>query len=144
MEELERKIGDKSARVGIIGLGYVGLPLAVAFAEASLKVIGFDVQQKRVNLVNGGKSYISDTTDDRLAAVVASKRLEATTKQSRLAEVDVICICVPTPLNKTKEPDLSYVVSESEEIAKHLKSGQLVVLESTTERWCCPFWKSQG
>jgi UDP-N-acetyl-D-glucosamine dehydrogenase len=132
MERLKEKIGDKSARVGIIGLGYVGLPLAVAFAEAGLMVLGFDVQQKRVDLVNGGKSYISDTTDARLAAVVAKKLLEATTKQSRLGEVDAICICVPTPLTKTKEPDLSYVISESEEIAKHLKAGQLVVLESTT------------
>jgi UDP-N-acetyl-D-glucosamine dehydrogenase len=132
MEELERKINGKSARVGIIGLGYVGLPLAVAFAEAGLMVLGFDVQQKRVDLVNKGKSYISDTTDDRLAAVVDRKRLEATTEQGRLGEVDAICICVPTPLNKTKEPDLSYVVHESEEIAKHLKAGQLVVLESTT------------
>jgi UDP-N-acetyl-D-glucosamine dehydrogenase len=132
MEELERKISDKSALVGIIGLGYVGLPLAVAFAEAGLKVVGFDVQQKRVDLVNGGKSYISDTPDERLAAVVTKKRLEATTEQGRLGEVDAICICVPTPLTKTKEPDLSYVVHESEEIAKHLKAGQLVVLESTT------------
>jgi UDP-N-acetyl-D-glucosamine dehydrogenase len=132
MEGLERKINDKSARVGIIGLGYVGLPLAVAFAEAGLMVLGFDVQQKRVDLVNKSKSYISDTTDDRLAAVVDRKRLEATTEQGRLGEVDAICICVPTPLNKTKEPDLSYVVHESEEIAKHLKAGQLVVLESTT------------
>lgn len=132
MEELERKINDKSARVGIIGLGYVGLPLAVAFAEAGLMGLGFDVQQKRVDLVNRGKSYISDTSDARLAAVVSKKLLEATTEQGRLGEVDVICICVPTPLTRTKEPDLSYVVSESEEIAKHLKSGQLVVLESTT------------
>jgi UDP-N-acetyl-D-glucosamine dehydrogenase len=132
MEELERKISDKSALVGIIGLGYVGLPLAVAFAEAGLMVLGFDVQPKRVDLVNRGKSYISDTSDDRLAAVVDRKRLEATMEQSRLGEVDAICICVPTPLNKTKEPDLSYVVHESEEIAKHLKAGQLVVLESTT------------
>ncbi|MGD9394377.1 MAG: nucleotide sugar dehydrogenase, partial [Dehalococcoidia bacterium] len=132
MEGLKRKLSAKSARVGIIGLGYVGLPLAVAFAEAGLKVLGLDIQQKRVDLVNGGKSYISDTTDERLAAVVAKKLLEATTDQSRLGEVDAICICVPTPLTRTKEPELSYVISESEEIAKHLKSGQLVVLESTT------------
>jgi UDP-N-acetyl-D-glucosamine dehydrogenase len=132
MEGLQEKISAKSARVGIIGLGYVGLPLAVAFAEAGLKVLGFDVQQKRVDLVNRGKSYISDTSDARLAAVVDKKLLEATTEQSRLGEVDAICICVPTPLTKTKEPDLSYVVHESEEIAKHLKSGQLVALESTT------------
>ncbi len=132
MEELKRKISDKSALVGIIGLGYVGLPLAVAFAEAGLKVLGFDVQQKRVDMVNGGKSYISDSSDDRLAAVVAKKLLSATTDQSRLGEVDAICICVPTPLTKAKEPDLSYVINESEEIAKRLRHQQLIVLESTT------------
>jgi UDP-N-acetyl-D-glucosamine dehydrogenase len=132
MEELKRKISDKSALVGILGLGYVGLPLAVAFAEAGLRVLGFDVQQKRVDMVNGGKSYISDSSDDRLAAVVAKKLLSATTDQSRLGEVDAICICVPTPLTKAKEPDLSYVISESEEIAKRLRRQQLIVLESTT------------
>jgi UDP-N-acetyl-D-glucosamine dehydrogenase len=132
MEELKRKISDKSAMVGILGLGYVGLPLAVAFAEAGLRVLGFDVQQKRVDMVNGGKSYISDSSDDRLAAVVAKKLLSATTDQSRLGEVDAICICVPTPLTKAKEPDLSYVISESEEIAKRLRRQQLIVLESTT------------
>jgi UDP-N-acetyl-D-glucosamine dehydrogenase len=132
MEELERKLSDKSARVAVVGLGYVGLPLAVAFAEAGLKVLGLDIQQKRVDEVNGGKSYISDTTNERLAAVVAKNLLEATTDQSRLGEVDAICICVPTPLTETKEPDLSYVISEAEEIARYLKKGQLVVLESTT------------
>jgi UDP-N-acetyl-D-glucosamine dehydrogenase len=132
MEELKRKISDKSARVGIIGLGYVGLPLAVAFAEADLSVLGLDIQQKRADLVNRGKSYISDTPDDRLAAVVTKKLLEATTDQSRLGEADAICICVPTPLTKSKEPELSYVISESEEIAKHLRRQQLIVLESTT------------
>jgi UDP-N-acetyl-D-glucosamine dehydrogenase len=132
MEELKKKLSDKSARVGIIGLGYVGLPLAVAFAEAGLSVLGFDIQQKRVDKVNKGKSYISDTTDERLAAVVAQKLLEATTDQSRLGEADAICICVPTPLTKSKEPELSYVTSEAEEIAKRLRRGQLIVLESTT------------
>ena len=132
MLNLERKLKDKSAIVGIIGLGYVGLPLAVAFAQAGFKVFGFDIQQKRVDLVNQGKSFIGDVSSETMAELVADRRLQATTDQSRLRETDAICICVPTPLNKTKDPDLSYVINESEEIAKHLHVGQLIVLESTT------------
>jgi UDP-N-acetyl-D-glucosamine dehydrogenase len=129
---LEEKIRDKSATIGIVGLGYVGLPLAVAFAEAGLRVLGFDVQQKRVDLVNRARSYIADVTDDRLSAALAKRLLEATTNQSRLGDVSAICICVPTPLTRTKEPDLSYVINESESISRYLKPGQLIILESTT------------
>ena len=100
MTGLEGKIRDKSAKVGIVGLGYVGLPLAVAFAEAGLAVLGFDVQQKRVDLVNQGQSYIADIDSDRLSATVTKGLLKATTDQSRLREVDAVCICVPTPLTK--------------------------------------------
>lgn len=132
LPELEEKIAGKSAIIGIVGLGYVGLPLAVAFAGVGFRVMGFDIQQKRVDLVNQGKSYIADVSSNSLSSVLAKGLLEATTEQSRLGEVDVICICVPTPLTKTKEPDLSYVIHESEEIAKCLKWGQLVILESTT------------
>lgn len=132
MMEPEEKIRNKTAKVGVIGLGYVGLPLALAFAEAGFKVLGFDLQQKRVDLVNQGKSYIAGVSEDSLSFVVSKKFLEATTSQSRLDEVDAICICVPTPLTKTKEPDLSYVIRESEEISERLKPGQLVILESTT------------
>lgn len=132
MLELEKKIRDKSAKVGIIGLGYVGLPLTLAFSEAGFKVIGFDIQQRRVALVNQGKSYISDVSDKRLSAVLSTRLLEATTDQSRLREVDAIFLCVPTPLTKTKEPDLSYVIHESEEVSHYLKPGQIVILESTT------------
>lgn len=132
MRNLERKLKDKTARVGIVGLGYVGLPLALVFAEAGFRVLGFDVQQKRVDLVNKGKSYIADISEERLSVAVAAGRLEATTDQSRLKDVNAVCICVPTPLTKTKDPELSYVVRESEEIAKHLRRGQLIVLESTT------------
>ena len=132
MLNLERNLKDKSAIVGIIGLGYVGLPLAVAFAQAGFKVIGFDILQKRVDLVNQGKSFIGDVSSETMAKLVADRRLQATTDQTRLQEADAICICVPTPLNKTKDPDLSYVINESEEIAKHLHFGQLIVLESTT------------
>ncbi len=130
--QLEEKLKNKTAKVGIIGLGYVGLPLAVAFSEAGFKVLGIDVQQKRVDSVNKGQSYIADIKSESLSAAVASNRLEATTDQSRIKEVDAICICVPTPLTKTKEPELSYVIYESEQISKYLQPGQLVVLESTT------------
>jgi len=129
---LEEKIRDKSAIVGIVGIGYVGLPLAVAFAMAGFKVLGFDIRQKNVDSVNRGNSYIADVSDDSLSSVVTRKLLEATTDQSRIGEVDAICICVPTPLTATKDPDLSYVIHESEAISKYLRSGQLVVLESTT------------
>jgi len=129
---LEERIRDKSAVIGIVGLGYVGLPLAVAFAMAGFKVLGFDIRQRNVDSVNRGKSYIADVASDSLSSVVTGKHLEATTDQSRLKEVDAICICVPTPLTLTKDPDLSYVIHESEAISKYLRPGQLVVLESTT------------
>lgn len=128
----EEKLRDKSAVVGIVGLGYVGLPLAVAFAGAGFKVLGFDIRQGNVDSVNRGVSYIADVSDDDLAAVVTGGRLEGTTDQSRLTEADAICICVPTPLTPTKDPDLSYIIFESGEISKYLRPGQLVVLESTT------------
>jgi UDP-N-acetyl-D-glucosamine dehydrogenase len=130
--QLEEKIRNKSAMIGIVGIGYVGLPLAVAFAMAGFRVLGFDIRQKNVDSVNRGKSYIADVSDDNLSSVVTKKLLEATTDQSRLGEADTICICVPTPLTITKDPDLSYVIHESEQISKYLRPGQLVVLESTT------------
>lgn len=130
--DLEERIRNKSAHIGIVGLGYVGLPLAVAFAEARIKVLGFDIQQWRVDEVNGGRSFIIDVSSERLDAVVKNGLLKATTDQSRLGEVDAICICVPTPLTATKDPDLSYVIHESEVISEYLKAGQLVILESTT------------
>lgn len=132
MSDLERKLEDKTAFVGIVGLGYVGLPLAVAFTEAGLKILGFDIRQENVDSVNQGRSYIADVENKTVSDAVAARLLEATTDQSRLSEVDVICICVPTPLTKVKEPNLSYVIHESEEISKYLRPGQLVVLESTT------------
>ena len=132
MPRLERKLKEKSAVVGIVGLGYVGLPLALAFSEAGFKVLGFDVRQKNVDSVNKGQSYIADVGSERLSAAVERSMLEATTDQSRLKEVDAICVCVPTPLTKTKEPDLSYVTYEAEQISRYLQPGQLVVLESTT------------
>jgi UDP-N-acetyl-D-glucosamine dehydrogenase len=127
----QARITDKTS-VCIIGLGYVGLPLALAFAKAGLKVLGVDIQQRRVDRVNKGQSYIADVDSKVLTEMVRKGLLEATTDQSRLEEVDAICICVPTPLTKTKDPELSYVISECEVVSKYLQKGQLVVLESTT------------
>ena len=110
-------ITDKTV-VCIVGLGYVGLPLALAFAEAGLKVLAVDIQQRRVNRVNKGRSYIVDVDSRALKKVIGNGLLEATTDQSRLRLVDAICICVPTPLTKTKDPDLSYVISESEVVSR--------------------------
>jgi UDP-N-acetyl-D-glucosamine dehydrogenase len=132
MPEIEQKLANKTAIIGIAGLGYVGLPLAVTFATAGFKVLGFDIQPKRVNAINKGQSYIADVSNESLSAVVAKKLLHTTTAPSRLKEVDAICICVPTPLTKTKEPDLSYITRESEELSRYLQKGQLVILESTT------------
>lgn len=132
MANLEQKLKRKTAFIGIVGLGYVGLPLALAFAKEGFKVLGFDIQQKRVDWVNKGHSYIVDVNKESLADAVERKSLEATTDQSRIKGVDAICICVPTPLTKTKDPDLSAVVYESEQISKYLQRGQLVSLESTT------------
>jgi UDP-N-acetyl-D-glucosamine dehydrogenase len=130
--KLEEKINDRSARVGIIGLGYVGLPLAVAFSQAGFNTLGIDIQQKRVDLINHGQSYVADILSKTLQAEVESKRFKTTTDQSKLVEPDAICICVPTPLTRTKDPDLSYVTREAEEVARYLRPGQIVVLESTT------------
>ena len=132
MSNLEQKLRKRKAVVGIVGLGYVGLPLALAFSKAGFKVLGFDIQQKRVDWVNKGHSYIVDVDSKSLSAEIASKRLEATTDQRRIKEVNAICICVPTPLTKTKDPDLSAVIHQSGQISKYLQPGQLVVLESTT------------
>ncbi len=131
-EKFEERLTSRAIRIGIVGLGYVGLPLAIAFSEASFKVLGIDVQREKVDLINRGQSYIADVSNDRLLSLVAKNFVEATTDQSRLREVGAICICVPTPLTKTKEPDLSYIIRESEEISKYLQPGQIIVLESTT------------
>ena len=126
------KIRARSARIGVIGLGYVGLPLAVEFARAGFDVTGFDVDASKIEQINAGKSYIPDVPDADLAAQVSAKRLRATTDMRQLGAMDVIDICVPTPLRKTKDPDLSYVVKAVEAVAATLRAGQLVILESTT------------
>jgi UDP-N-acetyl-D-glucosamine dehydrogenase len=132
LDLLEAKIRDRSANIGVIGLGYVGLPLAVAFAEAGYRVTGFDNEQSKVVSVNQGLSYVDDVGNQRLSSVTAGGLLEATSDKSRLREIDTISICVPTPLTATREPDLSYVLHESETIAGYLRPGQLIILESTT------------
>jgi UDP-N-acetyl-D-glucosamine dehydrogenase len=129
---LQRKIDEKTAIIGIVGMGYVGLPLALAFAQAGFKVLGFDTQSNKVNFINKGESYIEDISSRDLAAVTKAKRFTATTDMSRLKEPDIICVCVPTPLTKSREPDLSSVIDASRAIAKCLRQGQLIILESTT------------
>jgi UDP-N-acetyl-D-glucosamine dehydrogenase len=129
---LKEKLEKRQARVGVIGLGYVGLPLAVEFAKAGFDVTGFDVDQSKVNEMNAGRSYILDVRTEDVAACVKAGRLRATTDMSKLGEMDAVDICVPTPLRKTKDPDMSFVVSAAEEIAKYIHPGMLIVLESTT------------
>jgi UDP-N-acetyl-D-glucosamine dehydrogenase len=126
------KIRTKHVRVGVIGLGYVGLPLAVEFAKAGIDVTGFDVDQTKIDLINAGKSYIPDVEQDELERCVSGGRLRATTDMSKLADMDAIDICVPTPLRKTKDPDMSYVVMAVDAVAAVPHRGKLVILESTT------------
>jgi len=132
LRNLESRIRDKSADIGVVGLGYVGLPLALAFAEAGFSVTGIDSDKSRINKIIHGISYLLDIESKRLKKAVASGRLKATTSQSALRRVDTIIICVPTPLTKTKEPDLTYIISATNDIARFLRLGHLVILESTT------------
>jgi UDP-N-acetyl-D-glucosamine dehydrogenase len=129
---LLERITSRKAHIGVIGLGYVGLPLAVEFARQGFNVSGFDVDESKKSQINAGKSYIPDVSEKELADVVKSGHLRATCRMADLANMDVIDICVPTPLRKTKDPDLSYVVKAVEAVAATLKRGQLVILESTT------------
>lgn len=131
-EELLAKIASRSARVGIIGLGYVGLPLALVFEEAGFPVLGFDVDAKKPEALHRGESYIKHIGPERVAAAFARGRIAATTDFARLAECDAILICVPTPLGRHREPDISYIQKTVEAIAAVARPGQLVVLESTT------------
>jgi UDP-N-acetyl-D-glucosamine dehydrogenase len=129
---LEEKIRTRTARVGIVGLGYVGLPLAVEFAKAGFHVTGIDVSGEKTRRVNQGDSYVGDISSATLGPLVDSGKLQATTDFSVVSELDTINICVPTPLRKTKDPDMSFIVSSCQEIAKHFHPGTLVILESTT------------
>lgn len=129
---LMEKLLDKSAVIGVVGLGYVGLPLAVEKAKSGFQVIGFDVQDTKVSLINQGINYIGDVVDEELSMMVQTNKLMATTDFAFINEVDVVTICVPTPLDSYHQPDTSYVKQSTEEIAKHLRPGMLVILESTT------------
>jgi UDP-N-acetyl-D-glucosamine dehydrogenase len=131
-EALREKIKTRGARVGVVGLGYVGLPLALEFAKAGFSVTGIDVQNEKVARLNCGDSYIQDVPSASLSRLVADNRFRATTDFSIVADLDAINIAVPTPLRKTKDPDMTYVVSACQEVAKYLRPGQLVILESTT------------
>ena len=130
--ELLRKIENKEIVVGVVGLGYVGLPLAVEKAKAGFKTIGFDVQPQKVDMVNAGHNYIGDVVDSDLAEIVKSGMLSATTDFSFVKDVDFIAICVPTPLDSHQQPDISYVRDSATAVSKYLKKGTMVVLESTT------------
>jgi len=129
---LKSRIKDRSARVGVIGLGYVGLPLAVEYARAGFKVTGLDVDRNKVDALNSGRSYIKDVPEDQIKSLMEQGCLSASSSFSVLKDTDVLSICVPTPLNKTKNPDISFILSATEEIGSHLHPGQLVILESTT------------
>lgn len=131
-ELLLKKIEEKSIKVGVVGLGYVGLPLAVEKAKAGFVTVGFDVQEEKVNMVNKGHNYIGDVVDSDLKVLVEKGTLSATTNFDFINKMDFIAICVPTPLDSHQQPDISYVKSSAESIAKHLKKNTMVVLESTT------------
>src|SRR5271167_4775270 len=131
-QALKDKIENKTAHVGIVGLGYVGLPLAVEFAKAGFRVTGIDLQQSRVGRLMKGESYVQDVPSSDVADLLKAGLLGATTDFSVVRELDTINICVPTPLRKTKDPDMSFIVSAVEEIAKHFHPGLLIILESTT------------
>lgn len=131
-EQLLKKIEERTLVAGVVGLGYVGLPLAVEKAKAGFKTIGFDVQAQKVDMVNSGKNYIGDVVDSDLMELVKNNMLSATVDFSFIKDVDFIAICVPTPLDEHQEPDISYVRNSSIEVAKYLKKGTMVVLESTT------------
>lgn len=148
-DELILKLKNKTAKLGVVGLGYVGLPLAVEKAKAGYEVTGFDVQEKKVDSVNNGINYIGDIVDADLKNLVNTGKLKATTDFSFVKDVDTVCIAVPTPLDLYKQPDLSYVISSTKSVAKYIHKGMLVVLESTTypgttEEVCKPILEESG
>jgi UDP-N-acetyl-D-glucosamine dehydrogenase len=131
-DRIKKLIQAKDMRVGIIGLGYVGLPLAVEFAHTNFFTTGFEVDEAKAEAINQGHSYIGDVSSSAIGEMVGANRLRATTDFSHLKECDAIIICVPTPLRKTKEPDITYILAAAEEIKRNLRRGQLIILESTT------------
>jgi UDP-N-acetyl-D-glucosamine dehydrogenase len=132
VSKFKDKIKAKKAKIAVIGLGYVGLPLAVEFAKKGFSALGVDLDNRKVSSINAGKSYILDIPSDEIGPLAKAGRLKATSDYSKLKDVDAIIICVPTPLRKTKDPDMSFFVSAAEAIAGNLRKGQVIVLESTT------------
>lgn len=130
--EIIKKINNKSANIGIIGLGYVGLPLGLEFANKGFSVTGFDIDEKKIPLLNSGKTYIKHISEKRIKKVLAAKKFKATSDFSQLTNCDVIIICVPTPLNEHREPDMTFIENSGKIVARYLRKGQLVVLESST------------
>ena len=131
-QNLLRRIANREAKIGVIGLGYVGLPLAVEFAQAGFNVLGVDVETEKVQEINAGRSYIGDVPDECVRELVDAGKLSATTCYDHLREIDAISICVPTPLRKTRDPDMSYIIQAARSIAEICRPGMLIVLESTT------------
>lgn len=129
---LLEKIATRTLRVGVIGLGYVGLPLAASFAEAGFQVTGIDIDQRKVDTANSGESYISDIKSGTLQTLLQTQHLHFTSDFAALDDIDAVSICVPTPLRKTRDPDISYVLSAARQVRAHLHAGQLIILESTT------------
>lgn len=149
MDRIKEKILNKTATLGVIGLGYVGLPLAVEKAKAGYKTIGFDIQERKVEMVNEGKNYIGDIVNEDFKEVVKSGYLSATTDFALVARTDCVCICVPTPLDKHQQPDISYVKTSAESIVPYMHKDMLIVLESTTypgttEELLKPIFESSG
>ena len=126
------KAQDRTALIGVVGLGYVGLPLAMEFARAGFRVLGFDVNNKVVQGLSGGTSHIQDVSSADVTRFLKAEKFAATTDLGRLSEPDVVSICVPTPLSKTKDPDVNYVLAATNSVKQTLRRGQLIVLESTT------------
>ena len=130
--DLKKKIENRSANIGVIGLGYVGLPLAMEFVRAGFKVTGIDVNTEKVEMINAGNNYIQDVSDNALASAVSDGNLNATTDFAATKKLDTVSICVPTPLKKHKNPDISYIVSAMNEVEKYIHPGMIIILESTT------------
>ena len=132
MTEFEKKIASRKITVGILGLGYVGLPLAREFGSSGIKVLGFDIDEAKIKKLNSGRSIIKHVPHAQVKKLVNKKLFSATSNMSRLKSVDAILICVPTPLTKNREPDMQFVVNSCQTISKYIRKGQLVTLESTT------------
>ena len=135
MSNIKRKLLNKTATLGVVGLGYVGLPLAVEKAKAGFKTIGFDIQESKVKMVNAGENYIGDVVNEDLKKIVKSGLLSATTDFSQVASADCVCICVPTPLDKHQQPDISYVKASAESIVPYMHKEMLIVLQSYLGMW---------